>query len=224
MLSYTNVNIPDWMVISDKYKYYILYLQGSNLPSVMDNQTTIELIRNGDRDFFRSLYHSIAESCRKYILKRGGNEAMADEILHEGLYRFFVRVKEKGDFEMRTSIESVVFGFIKMVWKQKCSENSKYKNLHRNIDEDEWLKESLGLEDNPEDIVYGKDLDDTEIIMELMDYLGKDCKEVLIAFYVEKQSLQDISLKLKLTYEYTKLKRYRCIAELRNKYVVRIPQ
>ena len=177
----------------------------------MNSQESIDLIRNGDRALFRSLYHTMQESCRKYIFKRGGDQTMVDEILHEGLYRFFVRVKERQDFKITSSLEAVVFGFIKMVWQQKCRTDSKYQKLHKDIDQDDWVKNSL-TEEFEEDT-------DTTMIMGLMDNLGKDCKEVLIAFYVHKSSLQEIAEELNFSYDYAKLKRFRCIAELRKKYL-----
>jgi RNA polymerase sigma factor (sigma-70 family) len=184
----------------------------------MNTQQSLDLIRNGDRNFFHSLYYSIEESCRKYIFKRGGDETMVDEILHEGLYRFFVRVKEKEDFKLTVSIEAAVFGFIKMVWQQKCGTDTKYRRMHTDIDQDDWIKESLH-DQNYENDFFSDEDEDMQKIMGLMDQLGKDCKEVLIAFYVHKNSLQEIADELEFTYDYAKLKRFRCIADLRNKYL-----
>ena len=184
----------------------------------MNTQQSLDMIRNGDRAFFHSLYYAMEESCRKYIFKRGGDESMVDEVLHEGLYRFFVRVKEKEDFKLTASIEAAVFGFIKMVWQQKCSTETKYRKIHKDIDEDDWIKESL-IDENYENELFGDQNEDMKKIMSLMDQLGKDCKEVLIAFYVHRNSLQEIADELDLTYDYAKLKRFRCIADLRNKYL-----
>lgn len=185
----------------------------------MDNQQVIELIKNGDRSFFRTLYHSVNESCRKYIMKRGGDVTVAEEVLHEALYRFFVRVKEKENFKINTSVESVVFGFIKMVWKQKCRQSSKYKLLHQDIDDDnKHLKETLSTEEDELILDTNENTEHTRI-MALMEKLGKDCKELLIAFYVHKQSLQIIAEELSFTYDYAKLKRFRCVTELRKKFL-----
>ena len=98
----------------------------------MNSQDPLTLIRNGDRAYFHKLYHMLEGSCRKYILNRGGNQEMVDEILHEGLYRFFVRVKEREDFQISSSssVEGAIFGFIKMVWKQKCRNDSKYQTYN----------------------------------------------------------------------------------------------
>jgi len=185
----------------------------------MDNQQAIELIKKGDRSFFRTLYQSISESCTKYIVKRGGDATIAEEVLHEALYRFFVRVKEKEDFKINTSVESVVFGFIKMVWKQKCRQSTKYKLLHQDLDdENKYLKETLSHEED-ELIMDNNENSDHTRIMALMEKLGKDCKELLIAFYVHKQSLQIIAEELSFTYDYAKLKRFRCVAELKKKFL-----
>lgn len=143
---------------------------------------------------------------------------MIDEILHEGLYRFFIRVKEKEDFKLNVSIEAAVFGFIKMVWREKCGTDIKYRKIHKDIDEDDWIKESLRDENYGTDFL-SDDQEEMGKIMGLMDQLGRDCKEVLIAFYVHKNSLQEIADEFTFSYDYAKLKRFRCIAELRNKYL-----
>jgi len=184
----------------------------------MNSQQSLDLIRNGDRAFFQSLYYSLEDSCRKYVFKRGGDETMIDEILHEGLYRFFVRVKEKEDFTLTVSIEAAVFGFIKMVWQQKCGTDAKYWKMHKDIDQDDWIKESLRDENSENDFLPDEN-EDMKKVMGLMNQLGKNCKEVLIAFYVHKNSLQEIADELSFTYDYAKLKRFRCIAELRSKYL-----
>ena len=144
---------------------------------------------------------------------------MVDEILHEGLYRFFVRVKERDDFQINSSIpiEGVIFGFIKMVWRQKCTSDSKYQKLHKDIDAQDWLSDKLV----DEQIEYTDAEPQAEhaIVMNLIHELGKDCKEVLISFYVHKTSLQEIADELSFSYDYIKLKRFRCIAQLRSKFL-----
>ena len=201
------------------HKTYNYYIRTRPISHHMTAQDPVALIRNGDRIYFHSLYYSLEESCRKYILKRGGDQTMVDEILHEGLYRFFVRVKEKEDFELRTSIEAVVFGFIKMVWRQKCNTDSRYKKLHKDVEEHDWLKENLM---DTEKGWHDSDGDDSNMIMDLVAQLGKDCKDILLAFYVHRISLQEIADELKVSYDYAKLKRFRCIKQLRAKYFQRV--
>lgn len=183
----------------------------------MDTVTTIELIRSGDKKVFSDIYHSISNDCKSFIFKRGGSVQLAEEVLHEALYRFFVKVKGNPDFKLQKSIEKVVFGFIKNVWLEMTRAKKKEKTyLDLDDDESRW-KDKLGEEEDFSEAFFQEDEQSSKLIR-LMEKLGKDCKEVLVSFYVYKTSLEDIGEELGLKKDYVKLKRFRCLGELRKKY------
>jgi len=182
----------------------------------METATTLELIRQGDKQVFANIYHSISEDCKKFIFRRGGSIQLAEEVLHEALYRFFVKVQNTPDFTLQKSVESVVFGFIKNVWLEMMRKKKK-EQVYLSLDDDDgWAKDKLSDEEYETEF-FVEEVESSALIR-LMEKLGKDCKEVLVAFYVYKTSLAEIATELGLKKDYVKLKRFRCLKELREKY------
>ena len=183
----------------------------------MEYQEQFKLFKNGNQAFFEKLYFSLNESCRKYILKRGGDTNVADEVLQESFFILLEKVKVGKIFELNQPIEAYIFGFVKNIWQEKRRKSTKYKNLHHNLDSDEdWLKDKLTEEAYEQE--FFKENIKSHLIIRLLDDLGVNCKEILLSFHVEKQSLKDIAEKLNKTYEYIKLRRFRCAEEMKNKY------
>ena len=127
-----------------------------------------------------------------------------------------MKVKNNPNFQIQKSLESVVFGFIKMVWLEMIRAKQKDKVYLNLDDDDDWTNDKLS-DEAYEDNFFTEEVDHSRLT-QVMTQLGKDCKEVLVAFYVYKTSLEEIAEELGLKKDYVKLKRFRCLGELRKKY------
>ncbi|MCB0686948.1 MAG: sigma-70 family RNA polymerase sigma factor [Saprospiraceae bacterium] len=179
----------------------------------MDQNELLDLLRKGDKTAFKQLYINLGETTRGFISKRGGDHEMVRDVLQEGLYRLLMYLKKHSDLELKSSIEALAFGFIKNVWLEKIRSSDRHKivELGESPDQQEIMDEG---------ILFGEGENDRElkVIGSLLDQLGENCKVVLIEFYVHRLKLKEIANKLSLSESYIKLKRFRCLNELKEKY------
>ena len=181
-----------------------------------DFQEIVRRIRNGDSQPLKQIYASMTERCIKYIQSRNGTADDAKDLLQDSLYIFFKRVMEDEQFTLTAPAEAFIFRIFQNKWF-KLFKSKGYKNTKLDLDEeDSRRKNNIADEESlPDDFVL---TDSEHPVSKLMDQLGKDCKKVLLAFYVYKQGLEAIAEDLDFTYKYVKLKRFRCMEQLRNLY------
>ena len=186
----------------------------------MNNQEQLEKFKSGDRETIKQVYQNVRDSCQKYILKRGGDDAVAEEVLHEALYRFYVKLKKLEPGQMTRPMEGIIFGYIKIVWLEKCKSSTKKKNWIVDIDDNDNLV-NKSMADTVHEQEFFVESPKNHLLFKVIDQLGTHCKEVLIAFYVNQYSLQEIAEEYDFTYNYVKVKRFRCMQELRKKYLAK---
>lgn len=180
----------------------------------MENQQLLELIRQKDTAAIRSIYLAVADPCRKYIRNHGGNEADAHDVLQEAMFRFYRKVNQHQSLELSVEVPSYVFGMIKNVWREKTKQRAKMQTFYDLDEEGSPVKDQLA--DEVEEIDE-EEANSTRVI-QLLDQLGKNCKDILLAFYAYKMKLEDIAEEQGATYSYIKLKRHRCMEQLREVY------
>lgn len=183
----------------------------------MDLEDQLEKFRNRDRCFLTSIYKSLSESTLGYVIKRGGDQVLAEEVLHEALFRCYSKVNDNLEFKLNKPVTAYVFGFVKIVHLEKARKNLKNLKREKPIDEEDgWRLEKL--EDESYRTDFFTKVDDASVVVPLLDELGKGCKDILIAFYVHNESLKSIADELDTTESYVKVKKHRCMKELRDKY------
>lgn len=177
----------------------------------MDQDQVLHLLRNGNRDAFKKLYTNLRQTTLGYVSNRGGDQVIVHDILQEGLYRFLQFIRKNENPVLRSTIEALAFGFIKKVWLEQ--NRSDYKT--RAIDFDQM---PMLLQVADENIIFTEEEEKLNFIMSLLEDLGENCKEVLIGFYVHENKLKELAAELSLSESYIKLKRFRCMRELKEKY------
>jgi RNA polymerase sigma factor (sigma-70 family) len=162
---------------------------------------------------WRNLYNELRDRTIKYIVLKGGSEDEALDTLQEALYRFCKKIKNDHSFELMVPPHQYVFGFVKLVWYEQLR---KRKGFGDSLDDPDKQIVIVGEDGN--EIVLKMDDEQTSRVIALLDQLGKNCREILLAYYVDGQKLKDVAEDLEISYEYAKVAKHRCMKELRDKY------
>ena len=181
----------------------------------MDNDQLIAKIRAGHNPTIAILYQRMYAKCVRFLLSKGGTKEEAKDFLQDAMYLLCNKIQEDSGFRITKSVDGFLFGVFKNLWREKSKQAKKSKVYLDLDDEGSRLTESIAIE---EDLLARLDTGKS-LLFELIEQLGKNCKEVLMRFYIEGQTLIDIAEDLGMTHGSMRQKRKRCMNEYRALYL-----
>jgi RNA polymerase sigma factor (sigma-70 family) len=178
---------------------------GQIIRLLQTDEHLVELIRQDDDGALAFLYEKNIRMIMKYVLQNNGTEKEAISLLQDALVILWEKVK-KQDFTLKSRLSTYLYGVVKNLWLRELARQKKMSSLD-------------ALSDNPG---HNPGLDETlesdeikEIVKSCLARLSEICRNVLIAFYYEELSMQEISRRLGLAGEdVAKSKKYQCKKEL----------
>ncbi|MEP6948550.1 MAG: sigma-70 family RNA polymerase sigma factor [Ginsengibacter sp.] len=166
-------------------------------------------IRNGnDPDgVIRHLYRSHFNAAAIYIKQNSGNQEDAEDIFQDTVINF-IQLVQKDKFRGDCSIGTFMYTLVRNGWLNELKK--KKRSLAR---EEKYEKEKVTSEmDVSESIVTGEIKKE---IVELIESLGETCKKILMAFYYDNLSIQEILASLPYENEQVvRNKKYKCLQKL----------
>ena len=156
-------------------------------------------------------YNELWPRVRSFILKTGGTEDQAKDIMQEATTALYINIKQK-KFENRpkTSIATYFIQLCKYRWYDvlKSAHLSKTDSINV-LENDLTVQQEDDLENQIDQIQHFSQLH------HIIKMLDKRCKEILRDFYWKKRSLSEIALDNNLTVASTKNAKYRCMTRLK---------
>ena len=164
---------------------------GQIIRLLQTDEHLVELIRQDDDGALAFLYEKNIRMIMKYVLQNNGTEKEAISLLQDALVILWEKVK-KQDFTLKSRLSTYLYGVVKNLWLRELARQKKMSSLD-------------ALADNPG---HNPGLDETlesdemkEIVKSCLARLSEICRNVLIAFYYEELSMQEISRRLGLAGE-----------------------
>ena len=160
-----------------------------------------------------------------------------DELAIEYLYRTYwpviqqmVKVNSGSKEEAEDLYQESILDFLEKLWKNKLVLNCKLGSYIYSICRKKWLyqlrgrpkfidvEEYIELETDFDDPLNEKtDLPDEKVISAAINELGEPCKSLLIGYYYENLSMQQLAVKLNYKSEsVAKQQKFRCKDRLKN--------
>ena len=140
------------------------------------------------------------------LLKKGANSDDVETIFNTSLMQFMKTVVNNKEFEISTSIDSYIIGIARYVWYNELRQQ--IKNRSEEI-EDQY---DLSTDVTPESLVI--DHSQKDIIAELLSYLGKNCREVLMYWANGYKMVEIAELVGYKSPNMARKKKYKCLKEL----------
>jgi len=175
------------------------------------------------REAFSCLYLQTYRQCIPYVMKRGGDQVLAEDLLQECLAIFVSKIRDRSFvFQEGTRITTYVQSIYINQWKKSLSATTRRGEV--TLDTMAIPNEDLhAFEANlPETASPDYDEDERNWIFRKLDrafqLLAEDCRKVLRWFYIEDRSLRDIAGELGMTEASATQKRFRCAKYLREKF------
>lgn len=163
------------------------------------NETEIfERIQNGDEKALEFLYKKYYRMMTKIVITNSGTEEEARDVYQDALVVFWQKATS-GNLVMTAKISTYIYSICLNLWR---------KELDR--------KKRLSHEEKDSPVSIDTETAERNRIMaECIDQLGDTCKKVIMYYYFEEMSMQDIADKLGFANTDTaKTKKYKCKKKL----------
>lgn len=164
----------------------------------MNEKELFERIRSGDEKALEFLYKKYYRMMTKMVITNSGTEEEARDIYQDALIVFWQKATS-GNLVMTSKISTYIYSICQNLWR---------KELDR--------KKRLSNETNDTPVLMDTDSKEREqIIARCINQLGETCKKVLMYYYFEEMSMQDIAERLGFANTDTaKTKKYKCKKKL----------
>lgn len=170
-------------------------------------QNLYRRLEDGDMAALTTLYHENRTAIHSLVRKNGGGPPDADDILHEALIVLWQRVRT-GRFELRARMGTFVYATARNLWLRRLARRRK-----------EQVSDLAGLDMADHSRSPLNEMVDTErstAVRRCIADLPDPCRSLLIAYYWEELSMNDLAIRFGLANAQTaKSKKYQCKEELR---------
>lgn len=164
----------------------------------------IQKIREQDSNTLKAVYKEVYPMVKKYIIKNSGSEDDAADVFQDALYLLIKKCENPG-FELTSKLSTFVVGIAKNLWLKKLTKSKVDLASYQ----DELIIENL---DDNESI----QLERASFVKRCIDALGEPCKTIIVQFYFEQASMQEIAESLKYTNaNNAKNQKYKCLMRLK---------
>lgn len=172
----------------------MVYRSGSS----MNEKEIFERIQRGDEKALEFLYKKYYRMMTKLVITNSGTEEEARDIYQDALIVFWQKATS-GNLILTSKISTYIYSICQNLWRKELERKKRLSNEEKDaavtIDTETAEKE--------------------KIIAQCMDQLGETCKKVLMYYYFEEMSMQDIAEKLGFANTDTaKTKKYKCKKKL----------
>jgi len=164
----------------------------------MTDQEIFEKVCQGDEKALELLYKKYYRMMTKLVISNSGTEEEAKDIYQEALVVFWQKAVS-GNLVLTSKISTYVYSICQNLWRKELDRKKRLSNEEK-------------------DGVEYTDFDSKErarIIQECINDLGETCRNVLMYYYYDGLSMQDIADKLGFANTNTaKTKKYKCKKKL----------
>lgn len=164
----------------------------------MNEKETFERICKGDEKALEFLYQKYYRMMTKLVITNSGTEEEARDVYQDALIVFWQKATS-GNLVLTSKMSTYIYSICQNLWR---------KELDR--------KKRLSSEEKDTSVTLDTESSEREkILAKCIDQLGETCKKVLMFYYFEEMSMQDIADKLGFANTDTaKTKKYKCKKKL----------
>lgn len=166
--------------------------------SSMNEKDIFERIQRGDEKALEFLYKKYYRMMTKLVITNSGTEEEARDVYQDALVVFWQKATS-GNLVLTSKISTYIYSICQNLWRKELDRKKRLSNEEK-------------------DTAVTMDLDTAEkekIIARCIDQLGDTCKKVLMYYYFDELSMQDIAEKLGFANTDTaKTKKYKCKKKL----------
>ncbi len=142
-----------------------------------------------------------------FITKNNGSEEDAADIFQDAIVVFYEKIR-LGQLEMSSTIRTYLYSVCKHLWLNRLRAQKKTTNIN---------EETMSIAIAPESLSVIANNERNDLIIQLMEKLGEDCKKVLTHYYFERLKMREIAVRMGFANEQVaKNKKSGCMKKLKS--------
>ncbi len=162
----------------------------------------LDRIRRGDENALVTLYRQSSRAVTAMVTRNSGTSQDADEVLQEALVILWERIRQRR-YQHTARLETFLYATARNLWLRRLARAR--REAPREIDPDESISE----DPSPLDLLI--ESEETVMIARALTRLGEPCRTLLVLFYWEEASMEEIAGRLGFANpETAKSKKYQC--------------
>jgi RNA polymerase sigma factor (sigma-70 family) len=162
----------------------------------------LDRIRKGDEEALAALYRSNQRSVTALVTRNSGTVNDAADVLQESLVVLWERVRS-GRYEQRAKLDTFLFATAKNVWLRRLARRR--REIPAEIDPEETSST------DPSPLEAMIESERAQLVKLALTKLGEPCRTLLVLFYWEEASMEQIAARLGFANaETAKSKKYQC--------------
>ncbi len=162
----------------------------------------LDAIRNGDEEALAELFRQNRRPITSLVTRNQGSEDDAEDVLQEAMVVLWERVRS-GAFEYQAKLSTFIYATAKNIW---------FRRLARHRRELPAAEEAFDVAAG--DATPLEELEENERVLAVqkaMEQVGNPCRDLLLLYYWEERSMEEIAAKLGFANADTvKSKKYQC--------------
>ena len=164
----------------------------------MDEKEIFERIQKGDEKALEFIYKKYYRMMTKLVITNSGTEEEARDVYQDALVVFWQKARS-GNLVLTAKMSTFIYSICQNLWRKELDRKKRLSNEEK---------------DSPQTM----DMDSEErnkIIGQCLNQLGETCRKVLMYYYFDEMSMQEIADKLGFANTDTaKTKKYKCKQKL----------
>jgi len=167
-----------------------------------DDAKILDLMKKGDDDALVMIYQQNRKAIVSLVVKNNGSNDDAEDVLQDAVIILWERVRS-GRFEYTAKLSTFLFAIAKNVWSRKRAR--KHREMATEFTDD--VLES----DDVSQLESMVESERSKTVASALDELGDPCKTLLLLYYWEEKSQEDIAAQMGFANAATvKSKKYTC--------------
>ncbi len=172
------------------------------------NETIIVALKNGDRNFYSTLYKDYYPSVEKFILRNSGTINDAKDIFQDTLIVLIEKIR-LDNFRLTASLKTYLIAISKNLWFKKLRNGSNYyeTEMTETLSHRFFNEISLSIE---------KERSYWEKLHDYMNKITAHCNHLLQAMFFKNKNIAEIQLEFGYSTRHNaQNQKHKCIQQLR---------
>lgn len=162
----------------------------------------LDMIRNGDEKALVLLFESNRKMVAAFVSRNNGTHDDEEDLLQEAVVILWEQVRS-GTYEHASKLSTYLYGVVKNLWLGRLAK------ARREIPTDLQEREEGDPSASALDMLIENE--ETNAVREALEKIGDQCKKLLLLFYWEERSMEDIARRMGFANADTvKSKKYQC--------------
>ena len=190
-----------------------------NSVSGTDKEILEGMIR-GDRNALERLYSNCFPTVSRMIILNNGTEDEAKDVFQEAVLVLYDKVVHRKDFELNCLLRTYLYAVSRRLWLKSLKEKGRFiADSDLVLDNEDSTETNAAMDTNMDLSLHLEKEAQFEKMEQCLDQLGEPCRKILLDFYMEGKSMQQICEQLGYSNaDNVKNQKYKCLKRLKKIY------